>query len=292
MNSIYVGSHAHNFLGVSCDTIFTVLVTVAIFVLGYIFNRIYDNAKRRRELEAIKVFLVTYLKSLLDPIQKQIDAFSSLSADVLSKKHQDFAFGDALGGKLYVLDRMQQVDMFAAFLLGPKDEKRERIAQFNRMLDALGFAKGQRDTAKAQFGGFMASHTRYVDQWNKAVNAVMRYEEKLVASAMRAGDLPDQDPFARGFNKLVQELSGVENRQAMDIVRELLLEPLRQLCKQHPLDPRVHEVIVHVIDALEALRNRNHLLSIFGKYFEDQAAELRGKKNALVDSIGFLEAAR
>jgi hypothetical protein len=290
MNVLLTEPQARTFYGVSYDTIFTVSTTIAVFALGYVFNRLYDNSRRKRELKDMKTFLIAYLRSLIEPIEKQITAFRTLSADVLSKKHQDFAYGGAIGSKLDIFDNLPQVDVFNAFLLGSKKGKQQRIAQFNSMLDALDYTKRQRDTALAQFKDFMASHTKYIGQWNTAVNAVVRYQEQLVSYAMRTNTQPPEDPFARDLNQLVHHWSQLEDQQDMDQVAEQVLEPIRQLCKRDPSDPRVHIVIPPILESLMATRNRNHLVSIFAKYLEAQATGLQMKKDALTDSIKCLEA--
>jgi len=289
MNITYPQPQTDSLLGISNDTIFTVSVTIAIFVLGYIFNRVYENAKHKRELRDLKEFLIVYLHSLIKPIEKQIAAFKTLSADILSKKHQDFAYGDAMGAKLDILDSLTQTDIFKVFLLGSKKEKSERITQYNNMLDALEYVNRQRSLAKDQFKDFMINYGKYIEQWNNAVNAVVRYQEQFVSFAMRTDTPPNQDPFTGGFNKLVHQWSQLDNREEMDQVAEHLLEPLRLLCKQHQSDPRIHVVIPPVLDSLQALRNRNNLISMFGKYLEDQASDLQAKRDRLAGSIKCLE---
>jgi hypothetical protein len=289
MNIIFDESPTKSLYGVSYDTIFTVSVTITIFVVGYFLNRLYDNTKRKNELKDTKAFLIAYLRSLLDPIEKQIVAFRTLSADVRSKKHQDFSYGDAVGVKLDVLDSLPQVDVFKAFLLGPKRTRPQRIAHFNRMLDALEYTKRQRDTAMMQFKDFVARHTKYLQQWNASMDGVMRSQEQFVSSARRTNTPPSKVPFVKGFNLLVHQWSQLPDYETMDQAAQHLLEPLRQLCKRESIDPRVHYVIPFVMDCLGAFRNRNHLLSTFAQYFEDQAAGLQAKKDALTECIKCIE---
>jgi hypothetical protein len=227
MNILITEPQTRSLYGVSYDTIFTVSTTIAIFALGYFFNRLYESSKHKRDLKDMNTFLIAYLRSLVEPIEKQISAFRKLSADVRSKKHQDFMFGDSVGSKLDILDNLPQLDVFNAFLLGPKKRRSEKIAQFNLMLDAIDYIKRQRDLAKTQFKDSLVSHARYLEQWNNSTSAILRYQEQFVSYARRSNIPPSEDPFAKEFNQLVHQWSQLEDYQAMDQVAQYLLEPLR-----------------------------------------------------------------
>ena len=289
MNILVDSQQASSIYGISYDVIFTTIVTLSIFVLGYILNRIYEINKRKHDLKDIRSFLLVYLDSLIDPINKQISAFNDLSASVASKTHQDFTFQEAVGSKLDILDKLPQVDVFNAYLLGPKKTKSDRVIHFNSTHDALEFVKRQREIARAQFLGFMSNVKRYIEAWNNSTNAILRSYDEFLSFAERSRVSPSRDVFLKQFNVLVHNWTQLESRTTMENVAKHLLEPLKELCKSKSPDPRVNIVLPLVIDSLQTFKNRDHLFTLFVDYFAEQATKLEKKRNALTASIKCLE---
>ena len=75
-------------IGVSFDTIFTVVTTLFIFFLGYVVNRIIEEGKEEKRLNELEEYFIKLIELLEEPLMKQKNALVVLTKMLKQKKEQ------------------------------------------------------------------------------------------------------------------------------------------------------------------------------------------------------------
>ncbi|MBK7978821.1 MAG: hypothetical protein IPK06_02170 [Ignavibacteriae bacterium] len=69
------GPVSNSLWGISYDTIFTTLITIFIFLLGFWINKIFEARKEKKRLKDIKDYFFSLCSFLEKPVKIQIDVF-------------------------------------------------------------------------------------------------------------------------------------------------------------------------------------------------------------------------
>ena len=274
--------------GVSNDVVFTTVVSISIFVLGYFFNRFYDNWKERARNRDIREFVFTSLDAMVPAIDKQIAGFNDLKDQLASKRHQDYIFVESTSLNFENLDSVPRDQIFRAFARGRRKKRGERIKHLNSLWRDLDFIRHQREPARQAFVQFRESYRRYLLSWNENVDAIARLHDEYHMMSARSSVRPSEDPFFREFNLIVHRLDQAGGPKSWESEKARLLDPLREVCKVHHLDSRANAVMKKIIQADFAFDNRKHLLESYGNYFSQQSAALMEKKASIMDVIQVL----
>ncbi|MBI2427963.1 MAG: hypothetical protein HYV29_04070 [Ignavibacteriales bacterium] len=275
------------FYGVSYDAIFTTVVTISIFIFGYIINRFIEYRKEVRSKKELRELIIVQLNTLLEPIEKQSIAFKELSDSIISKKYQDYVYQEGNYHTGY-LTNLPSVDIYKSFVYGSKKYKSERIKAYNLFLKTLAFFGRQSQITKDQFIEFIGRHKSYIDIWNEHTNAIVRYHDYLLSFAKRNKISPGKDPFLKEFNLIIHNWAKIQNRTDIQTLLEHFLKPLKALCLANPSDERTNVLLPRIIEANQAYSNREHLLDLMGNYFREESDKLKLKRDDLKNILEIL----
>lgn len=289
MDTIFVSNfpESKSIYGVSIDTVFTVSITLFIFILGLILNRLIENAKKMKHLREVKEFFLTSLTHLLAPMQRQSDSLKACAAQIASDVHQDFTLQET--AELYVdpLKSVSQFDVFNALMRGSKKKRPERAKRFNSIVTVLEFIRLQKERTAQHFSDFILAHRRYLQQWNESADGIQRQFYLLLTHARANNIKATDDPFLAGLDKIVHAWSQLPDRRHFTIARTSLLEPIREHCLAHRDDLRTMMFLPLVLNSFNAHDNMKHLKSLYSDSFREQADRLLVKRDQLSQSIDF-----
>jgi hypothetical protein len=273
------------FPGVSNDTVFTTVVTISIFVLGYLLNRLYDAWIERKKQNDVQKFVLFSLEAILPAIDKQVASFNSVRQQMASKQHQDYIYTESTSLNFEGLDSLPRVEVFHAFARGRKKKRIQRIEHLNTIWGAIDFIRHQKESSRQTFLQFNEQYRRYLINWNENVDAIARIHDEYLMMATQAKLSPRDDPFFKEFNLIVHRLAEVG--KSWEREKTQLLGPLLDVCKTHYADARAVTVMKKILQAEYAYDNREHLLNSFGAYFDQQASGLTEKKKSIINEIHF-----
>ena len=81
-----ISSNDNKLLGISIDTIFTILVTIFIFFLGFVINQLIQKWLENKRLKDIKTYYIMLIKDLLTHIAEYQELLSNLATKISEKK--------------------------------------------------------------------------------------------------------------------------------------------------------------------------------------------------------------
>lgn len=272
---------------VSNDTVFTTVVALSVFVLGYFFNRFYDNWKEKIKKGNIREFVLSSLEAIVPAIEKQITAFNELKQQLASKKHLDYIYTESTSLNFEGLDSIPRDEVFHSFVRGHKKKRVIRIENLNALWGATDFIRHQKETARQTFIKFSEDYRRYLLYWNENVDSIARLHDEYLMMAGQASVHPSEDPFLREFNLIVYHLAQSGEPKSWENEKMHLLDPLLEVCKVNHVDARANVVMKKISQANYAYDNRVHLLELYGIYFDHQASALTEKKNSILHCVKF-----
>jgi hypothetical protein len=271
-------------IGVSHDVVFTTSVTISIFVLGFVLNRVYDGWVRRRHLKRIRVFVVEYLKSIVPPIGRQVDAMQAFSTQLASLTHQDLVFQeDAIRSDH--LKSISQLDVFDALVYGSGKRKLQRILHLNSVLEALDYIERLRRLAAVQFNYLHERYTQYFRDWNRATNAIQRHFDSYRSEASRPGHLPSPDDFLRELDLAIHAWQKTPNRDQLHIIHERYVQAVKQVCIKFFADPRSQTILPLTLNATDAFNNRMNLLTTMSAFYSQEARKLKERSELISQAV-------
>jgi hypothetical protein len=275
------------FPGVSNDTVFATVVTISIFVLGYLFNRLYDTRVQKRRQDDIREFVLSSLEAILPAIERQVGAFGNLKQQITSKQHQDYIFTESTSLNFEGLDSVPRSEVFHTFARGRKKHRAERIKHFNALWGAIDFICQQKEIARQMFLQFNEKYYRYLLIWNENVDSIVRLHDEYLMVAKQTQVRPSEDTFFKEFNIIIHRLAQTGDPSSWEKEKINLLDPLLETCNANLEDARAIIVMKKIIQAQYAYYNREHLLESFGSYFEEQMTGLVEKKKTILEGIQF-----
>src|SRR5437868_11615394 len=115
-------SEGSTFLGISIDTIFTVFVTIAIFVLGYIVARKIERKKEKDRLHELEDYFRKLVEMLEKPVESQKKSFLDFARVLKEEKEQHFEVANVAAFKLTYINEIDSKDLYTIFIRNKKGE--------------------------------------------------------------------------------------------------------------------------------------------------------------------------
>ncbi|MGB2805587.1 MAG: hypothetical protein WBD64_11925 [Candidatus Zixiibacteriota bacterium] len=275
------------FWGVSRDTIFTTFVTILIFVLGYLIARYIERKKEKERLKQIRIYFLGIADRLINPIESLIKSYRQLSDTIADKKRHDFALGESHELYLDSIRTLSQVDLFTILILDNKyGEEQLKSKHFKNVFDAFEFIRLQNERAKRNFAYFNSEQEKYSRQWNDNANSIARLFDNFVSANIRNNVPKSHDQFLANFDRICHSAQVKDDRNIY-IVKEHLIDPLKEVCKEYKDDPRAMILLPFIIECRMAFDNIVNLKRLFSGSFDEEASKLEKIKHSFKESVAF-----
>ena len=214
------------FSGLDPNTVFSVLVSVGIFSLGWFLTVVYESVKERNRLKERARFLRGSIETILGSIERQQQEYSELSQEMLDLKKRFFHLTIAtyLNFKFYSPNLIQDVHRF---LQKHQSGSFQIIKSLNGTINGL---EVQVDHSKENISKFSGNAKELEREWVSSLDLVFRYYDKL-AEAIRGG--LEVDEFRQGFSEILQKWAEDRDDQDTKYTFDKLVAPLLKLCEIH-----------------------------------------------------------
>lgn len=271
-------------LGVKPDVVFSIFTSISIFIAGFLLNRFNDWRIRKHKLYTVREFILTYLSGLIPAIEKQIEFLNTFSTSLKNPLIKDFVFQDSSVNASYIKS-LSQIDVFESLVFGFFSKKKKRISFFVVMLDALNYYERANPILIKQFEYFFNHHSQYMEDWNKAVDTILRNIDQWKSDVLKNGGTASSDVFIQKLDLLIYEWQTKGSIADLNGTVQIFLDPIKQLSVSYAHDSRAMKLIPSILSAKLANDNRNKILKIFSQYFEEVGTDWAKWKNNLLAVI-------
>ena len=272
------------FLGVSFDTIFTVLTTLGIFILGYIVNRQLELRKEKRRLKELEEYFIKLLELLENPLVRQKDEFLAFSRRLKEKKEKHFELINITPFQVDLIKEIDNKDLYTIFIKTKKGDTSRKTELFGKLRGQIEYFDVVKKTYKESFENFVTRSEQYDRTYKEHIKITSDFFDQMVSESKSKGQNPAQDIFLITLDNIRAKwvAYGVDGKVYQDryVAREYYLLPSWELCKTHILDPRAAFLTKHLLECIYAFDNLEELKRVYRRHF---LIDARGLQKGLFD---------
>lgn len=278
-----------SFWGISFDAIMSAVIALVIVGLSYLASKGIENYKENQRLKRIEAYFWTLIENIIEPINTQIKLFRKTASDLTSKEMKNFVYFETPDLNIKNFESIIPQDLHTIFLSKKKIKLSERTKHFSNILSVLEFVKSQKASLKQNFMEFFTDFRKYEDSWQKNGEAIFRYFDNFVFINKSENIRPSIDPFLKNMDQIINKWSKLDKSKNFYVAFENLIKPLRELCKEYPIDPRANVILPFLVEADYAFNNIDNVKLIYHNLFSAEADKLEKKLEILTKSTSILK---
>lgn len=271
-------------LGVSFDTVFTVVTTLLVFVLGYVVNRRIEINKENKRLKELEEYFIKLVELLEEPLMKQKEALIGLTKKLKQKIEQHYFVDDVTTFRVDLIKEIENRDLYNIYIKRKKGKIEVKTKLFRKVRGQIDYLDEVKKSIKISFEDLIQKSEKYDAIYKENLKITSEAFDNMLTQNEFRGMRPDEDPFLLGLDRIraawVQ--TGTDERPFQDryLAREHYLEPVQELCRQSIADPRAAFVLKHILECIYAFDNIEEVKYVYRRHFLQDA---RGIQNALIE---------
>lgn len=276
-------------LGISMDTIFTVLTTLAIFVAGIIVNRKIEVSKEKRRLKELEEYFIKLIELCEKSVLKQADGFKDFAEKLIEKKDQHFHLIDVSAFSMEPIKEIDKKDLFAIFIKGKKGEVGPKTELFRKLIGNIEHMDNIKTAYKREFQVFINKFDKFQHDYNENLKVTSDAYDNMRTFNEAKKIKPEDDPFLLELDRIRAEWAGLE-KEGIDfrgqyVTREKYLEPIRKLCRDSIGDQRAVYILKHIMECIYAFENMEELKIFYSQHFTIDSDSLRKSLSEIKDCL-------
>lgn len=264
------------------DTIYTVTVSLSIFILGLLFKWGFESYQKRKYLKNRASFFINSAESMIEPMDKQAEEFKNLSEAVADINERNLVLNivSDLNFFFFSPDIIADIHRYISVKWW-KDVDELSLKKISKVITAI---QKQFDHGKYNFDNFMRKQERNADAWQQATNSIFRFNDFLI-NQHRANGKPSEDEFFHDFNTTVHEWTEERDDYDLKHIHDKLIFPLKKVCKNHSGDPRALQVLPILNECRSIFERFQENRSRYHDLFENDSNQIKDNKKLYAEAI-------
>ena len=271
-------------LGVSYDTIFTVITTLLIFVLGYIVNRRIEDEKENKRLVELEEYFVKLIELLEVPLLKQKDALVEFTRKLKQNTEQHYFVADVTSFRVDMIKDIENRDLYDIFIKRKRGGIELKTHLFRKIRGQIDYLDEVKKTIKSSFEELMEKSSGHESIYKENLKVTSEAFDNMLTQNIANGIKPEQDFFLVELDKirLAWMKTGTDERPFQDryLARQHYLEPVQKLCRSTFGDSRATFILKHILECIYAFDNIEEIKYVYRRHFLQDA---RGIQKALIE---------
>lgn len=266
-------------LGISLDTVFTVLTTLTVFIAGYVINRKIEASKERKRLKELEEYFIKLIELCEPSVIKQADGFKDFAGKLIEKKDQHFHLLDVSAFSMDPIKEIDKKDLFAIFVKGKKGVVGAKTELFRKLIGNIEHMDNIKTAYKREFQVFIQKFDKFQHEYNENLKVTSEAYDNMRTFNEANKIAPGADPFLLELDGIRVKWASLE-KEGIDfrgryVTREEYIEPLRELCRKSIGDRRAVFVLKHTMECIYAFENMEELKHFYSDHFKTDSDTLR-----------------
>lgn len=278
-----------SFLGISLDTIFTVFITIAIFILGYYINRRIEINKEKRRIKELEEYFKELIVLLEQPLLKQKNSYLRFSQKLKEQNENHLFLEDVTDFKLDQIKEIDNKDLYTIFIKRKKADTSTKTDLFRKLRGSIDFAANSKKSIYDGFDKLMEFQEKFSSRYKQNIKIISEFFEGLLSHNHRHQISPQQDPFLAKFNQIRNEWINMSNQgikyMDMFIAKDNYIEKLRMLCQNNIHDPRSVYLMKPTMECIYAYYDIVEMKKVYRRFFLLEARGLQKSIRDIKDSL-------
>lgn len=280
-------------LGISIDTIFTVLTTLTIFIAGIIVERWIESNKERRRLKELEEYFIKLIEICEKSVLKQADGFKEFADKLVEKKDQHFHLLDVSAFSMEPMKEIDNKDIFAIYIKNKKGDVALKTELFRKLRGNIEHMDNIKLSYKNAFQVFIDKFDKFQNDYNENLKLTSEAYDNMRTYNEVNKVKPEADPFLLKLDEIRALWAGLEkegiNFRDRYVARDKYIEPVRNLCRDSIGDPRAVYVLKHIMECTYAFDNTEELKVFYSDHFLLDSKSLKKSMDEIKDCLNKFE---
>jgi len=271
---------------VTPDAIFATITALSVLIISGIVQWIYTRRKNAKYLADLRLLLIEHIRNLINLVEKRLKGYEALS--IISPSYKsDFIYKKVSISADSIL-QLPQVELFQSIRKGHLKNRPARILAFSKLMESLNFISSESLIVESQFSYFTSHHSEFSRLFNDSTNELISFYREYLSDNVKNKIKPSDDSFLSNLNKIFTNWAQLPDKDDIDNIYTSLLLPVRQVCVDHQGDTRRLRLLTSINKADNAKANRDRILILMGKYFQEEIVLLQSRNEILKYSLTIL----
>lgn len=280
----------YTFYGVSSDTIFTIFITIFIFIIGILSSIFINYRKEKNRLNHIENYFLKGLNKFLEPVENQVNSYKELSEAIYDITSRNYSFNIQIDLLFDTITNIDKLDLFKIFVSSKKrKDEAISISHYSNIIGSIEFVKNQIELARINFNKFFSDIRRYEKQWSDGLNDILRKWDIYLSYNQRNGISPPDDLFLKEFDLQLQKLKDEKVISTIKTIKSKFLDTLKQICIEKSEDSRAVELLSIIANINESYTNILNAKIFYSKAFIEDSEALNERLKLISDAIKYFE---
>jgi len=273
--------------GISIDVIFTTVITISIFIFGYLLNRLYDYRKEIKRLNELEEYFYSLFELLKQPINKQIKNLKEMADNIEDKKKNQFGCKLDVDFDASNLLNITHSDLHKIFVVRKKGGVETKTEHFSSMANTLNYINFLRENIFVDYQNYNNSFNQYAKIWTESCQSIItRYDTFCHINKKEKTPLSN-DNFLYDLDRLIFNWNQYEDSKNIYVTQEYFIIPLKKLCKQHHQDERANTILQLVVAAKTSFESIESTKNIYIDQYKENAATLKSKFESFESAVKY-----
>lgn len=271
---------------ISNDTIFTVIVTVSIFIFGYIVNRVIEKNKERNRLKQLYYYYVHLIQLLKAPIEKQAEALVKFALQLKIKEDSHIFVNTYSAFSLNLVTEISNEDLYQIFMNQKKGILEQRTDIYKKLNSNTIYLNRIERLIKQEFQSFVEKFESYNEKYKSHLQKTSEAFDRMLVSNSINDIRNEDDRFLMDLDQLrANWINNHENYRDIYVSREYYIDPLMTLCRQYQGDQRAIQILQDALNCVYAMDNLIETKWIYRREFTLTARKMRTALREILKSL-------
>lgn len=266
------------------------LIAVGSVVMTVIVQRVYDNYKNDEKLDNLYDYLKLEANKLGINAVKQATELSKVSRVLKSEQTLNFDIPKVSAFNADQTKEWETFEFYDAIVLRRISKESNKLIELHSKIKGA-FNTGrelEKSILKAIDDLNMRLH-RVQGNWREHVQSIGRFYD-IFARNNERNPLPN-DYFLLGYYNVIVEWKKhpEATREEISIVYNQVVDPLKSLCRQYPLDDRAFYLLQELQELSKTFKDLTHIKKSYRKWFLNVARKLVKVKVDLDEGLNEIE---
>lgn len=268
----YQNDIKNTFLGISFDTIFTVLTTILIFILGYWVTKKIESSKEKKRLRELEEYFLKNIEMLEAPLVLQRQAFISISRVLKEEKEQHYVIDDVTGLSGGFLDDVDNKDLYKIFVRNKKGNIKLKTELYRKLRSNLDYILAIKKGFITDSLKLMENEEKYSTKYKESIKALNDLLDDLIHQRKKEKSTPEDFPALFNIAQVRTswiEKNTTETESYLDLFFSFanFIKPAQEICKASQNDETVGIIIKPLMDCVYAYHNICELRRFYRRHF-------------------------
>lgn len=272
---------------IKSDTIFTVLVTISIFIIGQIVLIFYDRYKDKKSLSNLKKFFLISVKDILNPLAKELGDIKDIITQIEEKKQKSYFLQDATELNFDFYNKTDNSTLFNAFTKYiKKSEENNTINAYTNLIKSITSFRNFKNDKLNNYNIFINTLNKYNDVFKENFKTMM-YNFDDIQSKLITSNNTNQDEFVKRVFDIIRLANDLAGEMYYQV--EKVIDPIISTFKAFGNSPYAKFIIRNALTCKSAFTNICFWKDVNIKKYKRQVELLEKLNTVISQSINYLE---